>query len=706
MARCWSSGRGCPKARLRAARTAGRPRPSLPRANWPTCWPRWAPSSCSTPTTSRSRIRPWPTRASAAPSSGSTTNAASARSAMESPAARRPAGPTGPYRSWTSPARWQTPAASRGASRCSRPHAHPMGGERRRAMSARRGCGLLAFLALFLLVACLVFAALSAGLVMTGELPAFEPRLTGLEPQPGFAFRPTTPITLTFDQPMDPASVESSFALVPAVPGSLAWNQDYTQVVFLPSGPGFEPGMRYRARLADGARAGLLPRTTRNAVEWGFSLPPLLADSSPAPGTAGLGPLPLLSARFNYALDCDATSQSFVITPPVPGSVDCQAGTWSFTPSVALAPDAAYSAGLQQVYLDGDPAPRPGPSWQFRTAPPLLVVDVAPGVDQLVADLWTPVAVTFNRPPVAETVEGRFGLADADGTPVEGEISWENGGTTLVFRPTGALKPLFSYRWRLEAGVQDALGFALAEALSRPFDTAAIVGVRDPGPDADVVSLTRPLRLSFTRPMDRDSVEAGLVLTPALQGEIAWEGDTLVFTPQDGWQGGTDYKVRLDAEVRDASGAPLAEALSWTFRSEPFLVEASVPAGEVLRLAQPLQLRFALPMDRASVERALVIAPDTPGELTWSDGDRTLPLDYRVYDKPKDGLTKNDHFRDLIAAAKRRGFRPRAVLFDRWYSSLDNLKQVRTCGWTFLTQLKANRKVDLDRQGYRAVALT
>ncbi len=92
--------------------------------------------------------------------------------------------------------------------------------------------------------------------------------------------------------------------------------------------------------------------------------------------------------------------------------------------------------------------------------------------------------------------------------------------------------------------------------------------------------------------------------------------------------------------------------------------------------------------------------------LVWSDGDRTLPLDYRIYDKPEDGLTKNDHFRDLIAAAKRREFCPRAVLFDSWYSALDNLKQVRACGWTFLTQLKVNRKVDLDRQGYRAVALT
>jgi putative transposase len=90
--------------------------------------------------------------------------------------------------------------------------------------------------------------------------------------------------------------------------------------------------------------------------------------------------------------------------------------------------------------------------------------------------------------------------------------------------------------------------------------------------------------------------------------------------------------------------------------------------------------------------------------LVWTDGDRILPIDYRVYDKPADGLTKNDHFRDLVRAAEARGFRPRAVLFDSWYSGLENLKLVRSCGWTFLTQLKANRRVDLDRRGYRAVS--
>ncbi len=491
-------------------------------------------------------------------------------------------------------------------------------------MSARRGYGLLGFVALFVLVACLVFAALSASLFMTGELPAFEPRLTGLEPQPGFSFSPTTPITLTFDQPMDPASVELSFALAPPVPGTFAWNDDLTQVAFHPSSPGFEPGMRYRARLADGARAGTLPRTTRNAVEWGFALAPLLADSGPALGATGIGPQPVLSAHLNYRLDCESTSQSFGITPPVPGRIDCQEGSWSFTPSTPLAPDRAYSASLRQVYLDGDPTARPGLDWQFHTATPLLVVGVTPAVEQVVDDLWTPIRITFNRPPVPETVAGRFGVTDADGAPVQGEISWENEGTTLVFRPDAALKPLYFYRWRLDSGIQDALGFTLAETLSRRLDTGPLVGLRDPGPGVDHVPLDMPLRVTFTRSMDRASVAAGLVLTPALEGELAWEGETVVFTPVEGWRGDTEYQVRLDAGIRDASGAPLAEPLSWSFRCQPFLLEASVPAGETRRLSEPLQLHFALPMDRASVERALSVTPGTPGELTWSDGDRSL----------------------------------------------------------------------------------
>lgn len=92
--------------------------------------------------------------------------------------------------------------------------------------------------------------------------------------------------------------------------------------------------------------------------------------------------------------------------------------------------------------------------------------------------------------------------------------------------------------------------------------------------------------------------------------------------------------------------------------------------------------------------------------LLWTDGDRHLPCDYRLYDKPTDSLTKNDHFRALLQTAKDRGFQPRAVLFDSWYTSLDNLKLIHQFGWRWLSQLKENRQVNRDRTGLRTLAQT
>lgn len=90
--------------------------------------------------------------------------------------------------------------------------------------------------------------------------------------------------------------------------------------------------------------------------------------------------------------------------------------------------------------------------------------------------------------------------------------------------------------------------------------------------------------------------------------------------------------------------------------------------------------------------------------LLWTDGDVLWPCDYRLVN-PADGKTKtkNDHFRDLLAVAKARGLAPRCVVFDAWYSGKDNLKAIGGHGWTFLTQIRSNRRVNLDRQGNRPV---
>ncbi len=89
----------------------------------------------------------------------------------------------------------------------------------------------------------------------------------------------------------------------------------------------------------------------------------------------------------------------------------------------------------------------------------------------------------------------------------------------------------------------------------------------------------------------------------------------------------------------------------------------------------------------------------------WTDGKRLIPCDFRVYDKPMGddgpfgGKGKNEHFRDMLTVAKKRGFNPGCVVFDSWYTALDNLKLIRSLGWHWFARMKSNRLVDPGRKG-------
>jgi putative transposase len=88
----------------------------------------------------------------------------------------------------------------------------------------------------------------------------------------------------------------------------------------------------------------------------------------------------------------------------------------------------------------------------------------------------------------------------------------------------------------------------------------------------------------------------------------------------------------------------------------------------------------------------------------WTDGSAIVPVDFRIYCPDKDGKNKNDHFRDMLRAADEQKFQPGCIIFDSWYSSIDNLKLIRTLKWHWCTRLKFNRLVDPDHTYNRSVS--
>lgn len=490
-------------------------------------------------------------------------------------------------------------------------------------MKSRQGAGCLAAGALAIALACLVVTALAASLVATGEIPQGAPRLVVVGPPEQVLNQPLMALSFAFDQPMDRDSVESALTIQPPLTGSFRWNEDRSEVTFEPDPPGYGLGMTYTVRLAPGIRAGTMPRQTRDGAVQRFSFPALLDSAQPERGEQGLGPWTRLSASFNYTLSCHSTLRTFSISPHIDGLLECRGASLGFNPGQPLEPSTTYAAGVEQVYLPGESWARPGVRWTFQTAEALSVVEVSPRGSGYLVDLWTPVEMVFNRSVVTDSVSSRFTLVGGGGVAVLGRLLWNENGSAFAFQPERPLIPGREYRFVLQPGVYDELGFLLADSVESEFVTLHMMGLPLPLPGSRNVPLDSAIRLPFTRPMDRASVEAGFTLDPPVEGEAAWLEDTLVFTPSHGLAPETVYRVRVDGNVRDATAARMAKERRWAFETGLLLLEADVPEGVISDLNRPLALHFALPMDQASVQASLTVTPTVPGEAWWT-GDRTM----------------------------------------------------------------------------------
>jgi putative transposase len=141
----------------------------------------------------------------------------------------------------------------------------------------------------------------------------------------------------------------------------------------------------------------------------------------------------------------------------------------------------------------------------------------------------------------------------------------------------------------------------------------------------------------------------------------------------------------------------------WNEAQQHVILHAGLLIIDDSTLDKPYAQKIALVHRHWSGKHHRVVQGINLGTLLWSDGTDAIPCDYRLYDKPGDGLTKNAHFCAMLKTARERGFRPRVVAFDSWYSSLENLKTIRASGWRWLTRLKSNRHVNPDGSGNRAL---
>ncbi|HWH08822.1 MAG TPA: Ig-like domain-containing protein, partial [Candidatus Thermoplasmatota archaeon] len=150
--------------------------------------------------------------------------------------------------------------------------------------------------------------------------------------------------------------------------------------------------------------------------------------------------------------------------------------------------------------------------------------------------------------------------------------------------------------------------------LALPPDEAPPV-VLDFAPQGDAVDAAAAIRVTFSEPMDRASVQ--LAVYPPVLGMPAWSDDnaTLTLAPGGGLATAATYVVTVPGAARDAAGNAMGADFTWTFRTSPSEgdrphVVSVFPTGNKVPPGKPIIITFDRPMDHASVEAALGVSPD------------------------------------------------------------------------------------------------
>ncbi len=153
----------------------------------------------------------------------------------------------------------------------------------------------------------------------------------------------------------------------------------------------------------------------------------------------------------------------------------------------------------------------------------------------------------------------------------------------------------------------------------------------------------------------------------------------------------SDYLAREKATARQIWG--LAREIISNDESSYLILDDSVQDKRYSRKIEVVKSQYS------GAEHGLVNGIGIVN-LVHSDGITYAPIDYRLYAPMQDGKTKNEHFRDMLIAAKTdKKIKAQVVLFDSWYGSVDNLKLIHRMGMRFVTTLKGNRRISLSKEG-------
>jgi hypothetical protein len=256
----------------------------------------------------------------------------------------------------------------------------------------------------------------------------------------------------------------------------------------------------------------------------------------------------------------------------------------------------------------------------FRVVPEPQVLDSTPRNGSQGVFVNSPVVLAFNKEMNRPTVEAAFSIDP----PISGTFSWE--GPVARFNVDGFFEEDTTYTYSLDTTVEDTDAINLRQPLEVTFTTGSGVDVYPPIVVSTISSrapLDAVVRISFSEPMDRASVTSAFSIDPDVPGNLSWEADTLVFTPDGLLDYDTLHTIRVLGTAKDLAGNELATDVFSTFLTiadtvPPVVVDTSPGNGSKgVPVMTSLALTFSDDVDIGTLVGALEWHPPVLADIAW-----------------------------------------------------------------------------------------
>lgn len=195
------------------------------------------------------------------------------------------------------------------------------------------------------------------------------------------------------------------------------------------------------------------------------------------------------------------------------------------------------------------------------------VVKTLPVDGQTDASVGQPIEIAFDQPMAPASVEAGIKISPA----IDYVIIWQEGNTIAVVQPLEPIELNTTYTVEIHTEAVSADGVPLEKSYSFSFITGIVPPPHVPGTmpldgQADIPS-NHPIQIVFDWPMEATSVEAALVVSPAMDYTTTWleANFVLLIEPTTPLEANTRYTFEISTEAMSADGLPLEEGYSFSF---------------------------------------------------------------------------------------------------------------------------------------------